>query len=115
MALSEFETKKFGNAVAAFIEQRRPPPHIRPKVDLAYRISDQSIEIYEIRPVWDEPSMKMEHPVAKATYVKSHGIWKVYCMRADLKWHSYPPAPKVSTVEMYLSLVGEDKHACFFG
>lgn len=36
-------------------------------------------------------------------------------MRADLKWHSYPPAPVVGTVEKFLSLVAEDKHACFFG
>jgi len=87
MALSEFETKKLEKTVSAFIEQRRPPPHIRPNLDLAYRISGQSVEIFE----------------------------KIFWMRADLKWHSYPPAPNVGTVERFLSLVGEDKHACFFG
>jgi len=115
MTLSEFETKRFKKAVAAFIEKRRPPPHIRPELDLAYRLANQSVEIFEIRPVWDNPKEKMEHPVAKATYVKSRKVWKVYWMRADLKWHSYPPVPQVKTVEQFLSLVEEDKHACFFG
>lgn len=115
MALSEFETKKIEKTVSAFIERRRPPPHIRPELDLSFRVSGQSVEIFEVRPVWKNPSKKMEHPVAKATYVKSRGIWKVYWMRADLKWHSYPPAPNVGTVEKFLSLVEEDKHACFFG
>lgn len=115
MALSEFETKKIEKTVSAFIERCRPPAHIRPELDLGFRVSGQSVEIFEVRPVWKEPSKKMEHAVAKATYVKSRGVWKVYWMRADLKWHSYPPAPTVGAVEKFLLLVGEDKHACFFG
>ena len=115
MALSEFETKRIEKAVSSFIERRRPPAHIRSELDLGFRVSGQSVEIFEVRPVWKEPSKKMEHPVAKATYVKSRAVWKVYWMRADLKWHSYPPAPAVGTVEKFLSLVAEDKHACFFG
>jgi hypothetical protein len=115
MALSEFETKKLERTVSAFIERRRPPAHIRPELDLGFRVSGQSVEIFEVRPVWREPSKKMQHPVAKATYIKSRAVWKVYWMRADLKWHSYPPTPTVGTVEKFLSLVEEDKHACFFG
>jgi hypothetical protein len=115
MALSEFETKKLERTVSAFIERRRPPAHIRPELDLGFRVSGQSVEIFEVRPVWREPSEKMQHPVAKATYIKSRAVWKVYWMRADLKWHSYPPTPTVGTVEKFLSLVEEDKHACFFG
>ena len=115
MALSEFETRRVERTVSAFIELHRPPPHIRPELDLGFRVSGQSVEIFEVRPAWKEPNKKMEHPVAKATYVKSRAVWKVYWMRADLNWHSYPPAPTVGTVEKFLSLVSEDKHACFFG
>jgi len=115
MALSEFETKKVEKEVSAFIAQHRPPPHIRPELDLGFRVSGQSVEIFEVRPAWKDPSTKIEHPVAKATFVKSRGVWKVYWMRADLKWHSYPAAPTVGSVGKFLSLVDEDKHACFFG
>ena len=115
MALSEFETKKIEKEVSAFVERRRPPPHIRPRLDLGFRISGQSVEIFEVRPAWKDPGRKIERPVAKATYVKSRGVWKVYWMRADLKWHSYPPAPTVGSVSRFLSLVEQDKHACFFG
>ena len=79
----------------------------------AWRI--QSVELFETRPVWDNPSQKMESPVAKATYVKTQNLWKTYWMRADLKCHSYPPAPEVNTLDAFLALVAEDKHACFFG
>lgn len=115
MAFSEFETKRLEKVVGAFIERRRPPPHIRPELDLAYRINGQSVEIFEVRPRWRGVPEEMEHPVAKATYVKTQEVWRVFWMRADLKWHGYPPALRVPTIEKFLALVSEDKHACFFG
>ena len=115
MALSEFESKNVEKAISRFMERRRPPPHIRPKLDLGYHLSGQSIEIYEIRPVWNNPKKKSEHSVAKATYVKARAIWKVYWKRADLKWHTYNPVPTVGNIEKFLELVEKDQHACFFG
>ena len=37
---------------------------------------------------------KIEEPVAKATYISKTNRWKIYWMRADLKWHAYPPHPE---------------------
>ena len=101
--------------MGAFLEKRRPPAHIRPQLDIGVRVSGQSVEIFEVRPRWDRPQEKFETPVAKATYVKSQGIWRVFWMRRDLKWHRYDPAPEVSSVEEFAEIVHEDKHACFFG
>ncbi|WP_202845222.1 DUF3024 domain-containing protein [Luteimonas sp. SJ-9] len=116
MALSEFETKRLEKVVGSFIQKHRPSPHIRPKLDLAFRISGQSVEIFEVRPRWrGAPGETMKHPAAKATYVKAQDSWKVYWQRADLRWHSYPDAPRVRSIEQFLALVAEDKHACFFG
>ena len=115
MAFSEFEIKKYEKAVKAYIEKNRPPPHIRNELDLGYRLKDQSVEIFEIRPRWDNPKEILENPVAKATYVKNQAIWKVYWQRADLKWHSYKPHPEAKTIEEFLMVVESDKHACFFG
>ena len=116
MAFNELEAKRLENAVGSFVNQRRPPPHIRPKLDLAFRISGQSVEIFEGRPRLEgAPGETMESPVAKATYVRTQELWRVFWMRADLKWHGYPPVPRVGSIEKFLALVDEDKHACFFG
>jgi hypothetical protein len=115
MTLSEFETKRCEKLVAEFVEKRRPPPHIRAELDLAFRISGQSIEIFELRPYWMDKSRIQEHPVAKATYNKSKLNWKVFWQRADLKWHRYQPSPEVASVEEFLEVVQEDDHGCFFG
>ena len=102
--------------MGVFMQKRRPPPHIRPKLDIGFRVSGQSIEIFEIRSVWrGPPGAKHELPVAKATYVKARGIWRVFWQRRDLKWHSYEPEPEVKSVEEFASIVSKDANACFFG
>jgi hypothetical protein len=115
MAFSEFEIKRVEKLVGQFIEKRRPAPEIRNKLDLDYRVRNQSVEIFEIRSAWKNPARKIENSVAKTTYVKTKKIWKVFWQRADLKWHRYVPKPQVKTIEEFLALVDQDEYACFFG
>lgn len=116
MALSEFEYKRTGKLVGEFVERRRPPAHIRPQLDFAFRIERQSVVLFEVRPRWrGAPGETMEQPCAKPTYVKARASWRIYWMRADLKWHAYPPCPEVRDLESFLRVVNEDAHHCFFG
>jgi len=115
MPLSEFEIKKVKNAAEAFLTVKRPPPHIRKQLDIGYRIEDQSIEIFEIRPDWQNASVILEHSFAKATYVKTQQAWKIFWQRADLKWHSYEPVVSVESIEEYFDAVVDDPHGCFWG
>jgi hypothetical protein len=115
VAFSDFERKRYEKIVDAYVQRRGPPPHIRKQVDLAFRIQGQSVELFEIRPVWRSPDWLMEHPIIKATYVKNRGYWKVYWCRADLKWHRYIPEPEAATIEDVLDIAERDEHSCFFG
>lgn len=115
MTISEFEIKRCERELKAFLTVRRPPVHIRNELDFGYRINNQSVELIEIRPVWNNPEKKMENPFAKATYNKAKKHWQVYWMRADLKWHAYEPNAAVRSIEDFLSIVADDKHGCFFG
>jgi len=116
MAISEIETKRYEKIVARYIEGRRPTPHIRPQLDFGFRITNQSVEIFEIRPVWKgAPGEKIELPVAKATYVKRHDLWKLFWQRADLKWHRYDPDATVDSLEEFLAVVERDEYCCFYG
>jgi Protein of unknown function (DUF3024) len=115
VALNELEAKRVENAVAAYVQKRRPPPHIRPKLDLGYRLSGQSVELFEIRPMFQKPSVKQEHGFAKATYVRTRDHWNVFWMRQDLKWHAYQPHPVAKNIAEFLSVVEKDEHHCFYG
>ncbi len=115
MALSEFERRRCERIIGAFVNARRPAPHIRDELDLGFRVADQSVEIFEIRPQWNRPAVKREHAVAKATYVKKEAAWRVYWQPRDLKWHRYDPAPVVESLEAFVQLVNKDDHGCFWG
>jgi hypothetical protein len=115
MAFGGFEKKRVEKILGRYVEKNRPPADIRNKVDLSFRITGQSVEIFEIRPLWNNPEKKTEEPVAKATYVKSRNLWKVYWQRANLKWHRYDPAPEVARIEDFIKIIERDEYACFFG
>jgi hypothetical protein len=115
MPISEFEVKRCEKELEKFLAEKRPPAHVRGQLDFGYRIENQSVELFEIRPEWKNPERKMEIPFAKATFVKKERLWKIYWQRQDLKWHSYEPAPSTQYFEDFLAIVSEDANACFFG
>ena len=115
MAFSEFEIKRVEKIVRQYIEKHWPPEPLSGQVDLSYGLKGQSVEIFEIRALWNNPGNKIEEPIAKATYVKSRNLWKVYWQKADLKWHRYEPNPEVGSMEEFLKIVERDEYGCFFG
>jgi hypothetical protein len=115
MAFTEIELRRCDKAISKFLERRRPPEHIRAELDIGYRIVGHSVEIFEIRPDWQDKSKKMETPVAKSTFVRTKNRWRVFWMRGDLKWHGYEPNLEVVSVEAFLNVVDRDEYCCFFG
>jgi hypothetical protein len=83
--------------------------HIRDQLDIGCRVTGQSVEIFEIRPDWEDKSRTMETPVAKATFVRTRNRWRVLWMRRDLKWHGYEPNLEVQSLDAFLNVVHRDE------
>ncbi len=115
MALSEIELKRCEKALARFLERRRPPVHVRDRLDISCTIAGHSVEIFEVRPDWRDGQVKISVPVAKATYIRTKNLRKMYWQRQDLKWHAYGPIPHVKSLEAFLDIVDMDEYGCFFG
>ncbi len=113
MAFSEFEVRRISKVVAGFVEKRRSPAYVRDQLDLMFSIEGQSVLLLEKRRLMD--GEVIERPFAKATWVKTQQVWKLYWQRADLKWHSYEPAASVSTIEAFCDVVDKDLYRCFWG
>jgi hypothetical protein len=84
-------------------------------LDINYRVEGQSIVVYEIRPLWNNPNIKIESEIVKTTFVKKENIWKILWFRSDMKWHSYKPNPKVNSLKEFIKIVEEDNLGCFWG
>jgi hypothetical protein len=115
VAFSEFELKRYNIEMKRNIDRIRPQESIRNSIDVAYRIENQSIVIYEIRSDYTEESKKIVCDIAKTTFVKTSMKWKILWMKSDLKWHEYEPQKYVNTLEQFLSIIEDDEFACFFG
>jgi hypothetical protein len=98
-----------------FWAQHRPPLHLRDKIREGQRFTDQSIELFFVRPAFNRPGEDLEESIAKLTFVRRSNLWNLFWKRADGKWHRYPPVPEVDTLEEALEVIGEDENACFFG
>ena len=115
MTLDGLQTLDIIEIMENLLEKVRPPEDMRLQLDVNYKIEGQSVVIYETRPRWDNKKEYKDYAVAKATYVRSKNYWKVFWMRADLKWHAYLPAPTVKSLQEFTQLVKEDTHHCFWG
>lgn len=101
--------------IEEFIEQLRPKEEIRHELDFGFSFKNNVVEIFEIRPLWNDNSKTAHYSVARSRLIKSRGVWKIYWMRADLKWHLYQPLPEVKTLQEFLEEVKRDPYGCFFG
>jgi hypothetical protein len=98
-----------------FWSKRRPPLRMRGQIREGQRFSGHSIELFYVRPVWSDPTRRTEESLAKVTFVRSRGRWRILWKRADLKWHRYTPCPETESFADALRVVDEDAHGCFFG
>ena len=115
MSLPPAQLQECLSAVGAFLEQRRPPPEIRDKIDFRADITGPEVVIVEVRPRYDDKTRKIDHPVVRAKWIASRKTWRVYWRRADGKWHSYRPLPEARTLGAVMAEVHHDPHCCFFG
>lgn len=113
MALSELELEGVYRTMAAYIARRRPRPDIRNELDIGYSIENQSIIVHEDRRLYD--GSRMIEPVAKAMWVKTQRAWKVFWMRADLRWHRYEPLATARTLDKVLEEIDADPYGCCWG
>jgi hypothetical protein len=57
----------------------------------------------------------MEEPIAKFTFVKASGRWRLFCMFRDLKWRAYEPLPDAPTLAPLVAEVKRDPTHIFWG
>jgi len=112
---SELELARHRQILDPYMEKKRPPAQIRDKMDIAYRIEGQSVEIFVIREWYMDRTKKIEQPSAKATYVKDRDFWQVSWQRADLRWYPYDADPEVPSLKGFTKIVDADKYGCFWG
>lgn len=85
------------------------------ELDFGYAIVGHTVDLFEIRPDWRDRTVVRQRPFARIRYVRTADEWRLYWMRADLRWRPYQPAPVRDSPRDVLAEVDKDLHGCFFG
>jgi len=114
MAFNELDLRRIERIVGGFC-RRRTRPEVADELRLICETEGQSVVISEERPDWRDPSERMHTPVAKLRFVRTTGLWTLYWMRADLRWHAYEPAASTADLAALVEVVDRDEDCAFFG
>src|SRR5262245_28724632 len=114
MAFSSFELKHIDKTAGQLCRRRSPVQH-RHQVRIEYRVKGHDVLIYSTQPSYRDSSRWTEHGVAKLRYVRSTGEWRLFWLRATLKWQAYDPLPSSRAVTALVAEIDSDPHGCFFG
>jgi len=98
-----------------YVEKMRPPQDIRDQLDIGFKFENNILELIEIRPQFQNRAHIVNFSFAKAKYIKSKNIWKIYWMRASGKWEFYEPNPEVTHIRSFFDIVEKDEYGCFKG
>jgi len=114
VAFSELELRAVDGTVGTLC-RRLSPPRLADELRVVYEVEGHSVLVFEERPPWRGTGEWTRLGVAKFRYVRSRGLWSLYWMRQDLKWHLYEP--EVATVDLaaLVAIVDEDRYGAFFG
>ena len=115
MAFNELDRKRIEKTLDRFIQAHRRHPIFATNLTSVFACKAKASNCLKSAPFGTTQAKKWNRRLLKPPTSKRKTSWKTYWMRADLKWHSYPPAPHVLNIDEFLALVAEDKHACFFG
>ena len=114
MAFSEIERKRIDKVVGALCTARSPA-HLRDQIRTEYRVAGHTVDIFEVRPDWQDPTQTMETPCARIRYVRTRNVWRLFWRRADLKWHGYGPLAESARLDVLVREIDNDPFCCFFG
>jgi len=99
----------------SFWSRRRPPLHLRGKVREGQRITDRTIEMFIVRPMFNRPEEHTEESIARVQHMPRLRVWRIFWKRADGNWHRYAPCPEATSLAEALRVIDEDAKGCFFG
>ncbi len=114
MSISEFEIFKVEKAAKDFCRERNknyPPDQLL----IEYKLEDQTLYFIEVRPTWNDPSVKTEMYLAKLRYIKKKKEWILYWQRANGNWLQYEAQGADKHLEPLLQTIWDDPHGCFWG
>lgn len=114
MELSEFEIKRIEKLFGGFCD-KRVPGYLRNRIRVEYRIRNAEVELFESRPLHDDPETWISTPIARFKKSPSSNKWILYQADRNTQWMRYLPCEPHRDIEALLQVVERDAIGSFWG
>ncbi len=114
MALSEFEIRRIEKLFHHFCE-RRVPEQFRDQIRVEFRIRNADVELFESRPLYNDPSTWVSTRIARFRKSVSNGNWILFWVDRNARWKRYEPCAPHRDIETLLHVVEDDVIGAFWG
>ena len=114
MSFNELELKRIDRTVGELC-RRKTRPEYADQLRFECESDGHTVTIWEVRPPWDGVGEPTRMGIARFRYFRSRGVWILYWMRRDLKWHRYEPAEPTPDLAALVAAVEADEYRAFFG
>lgn len=114
MALSEFEQARIKRLFRAYCEIRIPEP-LRTTLRIDFRIGDDDVILYELRPHYQQPDIWYSTAVARFVKQPDQNLWSLYSADRNDQWLPYLPYHGDRNIEKLLAVVNDDPLGLFWG
>ena len=114
MSFSELELKRIDRTVGELC-RRSTRPENADQLCFECEIKGHTVTVWEVRPPWDGVGDHTRMGVARFRFVRSQGVWQLYWMRRDLKWHAYDDTAATTDLAALAAIVEADEYGAFFG
>ena len=95
--------------------QEKVPAGVRDKVRIECEASGRDLTILEFHAPMEPGEEWIGNPVARLRYMKSRGIWRLYWVDSNDRWHQYPEPEWAHDVRDLLAEIDRDPTALFWG
>jgi hypothetical protein len=113
-SLPEFERRLAERLLARFSD-RRVLAHGEQPTRLEHEIRGLSVTLYELRPAYENPSVRVRAPVARFRFDPGSGLWTLHWRDPSGGWRRYGEHPPTRNLEALLSEVDRDPTRIFWG
>lgn len=93
----------------------RVPAHVRDQLRVEFKIWRNHVTLFEVRPVYRDPSQWTRGKVAQFRYDSVAGRWELYWPDRNGRWHPYDLIEATPDLDEILAEIDRDPTGIFWG
>ncbi len=95
--------------------EHKIPLHVRDQVKISFNVRGNYVTLNEERQTFIKPGTWVTIPIAQFRFDDDAGVWTLYCVDRNSKWHRYTQTKSSRNIADLLLAIDADRTGIFWG